>query len=219
MRRSNLKPVGKETFLLDFLTEIGPHLAYFILLLGSFVEGESVVLTSGFLAYTGFLELKWVMLIAFCGTLFADQLLFFIGCRRGAEVLARHPAWQARVQKIFALLHKYDVLFILSFRFIYGIRTLSPFVIGTAGVSIKRFVILNFVAAVLWTFISCGAGYMLGYFFADSIEQILSQIGHYQKIIFLTLGILIIAVAAITYSYRKLLQKRKKKKNGIDPMA
>lgn len=205
--------------MIDFLIEMGPHLAYFILLLGSFVEGESVVLTAGFLAYTGFLKLEWVMLIAFCGTLFADQLLFLIGHRRGAEVLARHPKWQKRTEKIFALLHKYDTLFILSFRFIYGIRTLTPLVIGTSRISVKRFVILNFIAAILWTLISCMAGYMLGYFFADSIERIFHQIGHYQKIIFLTLSVLIIGIAGAIYGYRKVSQKYKKGKNRIDPTA
>ena len=157
------------------------------------------------------------MLIAFFSTLFADQILFFIGHRRGADILARHPQWQQRTKKIFKLLHQYNILFILGFRFVYGIRTLSPLVIGTAGISIKRFIILNFIAAVIWTVISCVGGYMLGYFFADRIEQIVHQIGHYQKIVVITLAVFITFLLGGTYIYRKAVQTRKKKKNRIDP--
>ena len=205
--------------MIDFLTEMGPQLAYFILFLGACVEGESVVLTAGFLAYTGFLKLEWVMTIAFFSTLFADQILFFIGHSRGARILARHPEWQERTKRIFRLLHKHNILFILGFRFVYGIRTLSPLVIGTAGISVKRFIVLNFVAAIIWTIISCVGGYMLGYFFADKIEQIVHQIGHYQKIVVLTLAVLIIFSLGGIGIYRKIVETRKKKKNRIDPNA
>ncbi len=202
--------------MIDFLTKIGPHLAYFILFLGACVEGESVVLTAGFLSYTGFLDLKWVMCISFFGTLFADQILFLIGHWRGTRILARHPSWQKRTKKIFTLLHKYNVLFILGFRFIYGIRTLSPLVIGTAGISIKRFIILNFISAIIWTVISCLAGYMLGYFFADNIEQIIQQIAHYQKTVVMVLVSLVIGGVIGFYFYRKASHLQKKKKNRID---
>ena len=200
----------KENFLIDYLTTLGPHLAYFILFLGSCVEGESIVLTAGFLAYTGFLELKWVMVIAFFSTLLADQALFFVGHYRGRKILARHPEWQEKTRKIFTLLHKHNVLFILGFRFIYGIRTLSPLVIGAAGVSIERFIVLNLIAAVIWTVISCTGGYLLGYFFADKIEQMIVQVNHYQKVVVLGIGFLAFFVVGGVYIYRKWNASSKK---------
>ncbi len=40
--------------------------------------------------------------------------------------------------------------FILAFRFIYGMRTVSPVIIGLSSVSARRFVVLNAVAAIVW---------------------------------------------------------------------
>ena len=203
--------------MIEYLTNLGPHAAYLILLLGACVEGESVVLTAGFLSYIGFLKIKWVMLIAFLGTLIADQVLFFIGHRCGPDLLERHPKWKKRTEKIFRLLKKYDLWFILGFRFVYGIRTLSPLVIGTMGVPVRRFVILNFIAASIWTLISCSLGYLLGYFFADRIENIIHRIGHYQKIIVISLGIVLISIFGIIWLYKKITQNAKKDKKSIDP--
>ena len=42
------------------------------------VEGESVILAACFMAHLGHLSLMKIMLIAFCGTLFADQTLFYV---------------------------------------------------------------------------------------------------------------------------------------------
>ncbi|MGI4850973.1 MAG: DedA family protein [Janthinobacterium lividum] len=203
--------------MIEYLTDLGPHVAYLILLLGACIEGESIVLTASFLAYTGFLKIEWVMLIAFMGTLIADQVLFFIGHKHGPDILQRHPKWKDCTEKIFELLKKYDLWFILGFRFIYGIRTLSPLVIGTMGVPVRRFVILNLIAALIWTVISCGLGYMLGYFFADRIEDMIHKIGHYQKIIVISTGVVVIGLVLILWIYKKMTKNTKKVKNLIDP--
>jgi membrane protein DedA with SNARE-associated domain len=41
----------------------------------------------------------------------------------------------------------------LSFRFLYGLRTVVPFVIGMSTVSTKRFVLLNIVGAIVWAIV------------------------------------------------------------------
>ncbi len=187
----------------DLLIKYGPMLGYIILLLGSFIEGESVVLTAGFLAYKGYLYLPYTMAIAFLGSTFADQMLFFLGRHYGPRLLNKKPAWKVKMDKAFNLLHKYNVWFIMGFRFIYGIRTVSPFVIGASKISIKRFAILNIIAALIWAIISCGAGYLLGYFFADQIDIMIEKLIGYQKIVILCL-LAIIGLAI----YRKY-QKRK----------
>lgn len=154
---------------------------YLVLLLGSFVEGESVVLTAGFLSFKEFLSFPIVVSIAFCGSVAADQLLFFAGRFYGPTLLNKNPAWEKKAKTIFALLHRYNVWFIMGFRFVYGIRTLSPFVIGASGIAIKRFAILNVLAGMIWAFLSVGAGYLIGYFFSDTIDLLIHKFIQYQK--------------------------------------
>lgn len=195
--------------MIEFFTAHGPGLAYIILFLGSLVEGESIVLTASFLAYTGFLSLPKVMMIAFIATLCADQILFYVGRFYGPGLLERRPKLKEKSKRIFELLHKYNTPFILGFRFVYGIRTASPLIIGAAGIDIKRFAILNFLAAVIWTTISCLGGYFLGYLFADVIEDVIHNVGHYQKIIFLSVGGILIVVFGIFYARKKWVRKNK----------
>jgi membrane protein DedA with SNARE-associated domain len=196
----------------DFLIQYGPLVGYFILLLGSFVEGESVVLTAGFFAYKGYLSLPLIMLIAFIGSVTADQIIFFLGRAYGPGWLAKKPHLKVKADKAFALLIKYNIWFIMGFRFIYGIRTISPFVIGTSGISVKRFAILNIIAGVIWAVISCLLGYMLGYWFADEIEYAIKLAIKSQKIIVTVLILAVIGIA--TWSYYR---KKQNPKNSIDP--
>jgi len=175
--------------------EYGPFIAYVILLLGSFVEGESIVLTAGFLSYKGYLSLPLIMLISFTGTLFADQLLFFIGRWYGPGLLERRPKLKEKSARVFNLLHRYHTWYILGFRFVYGVRVASPLVIGAAGIPVRRFVILNLIAAVIWAVLSCWAGYLLGYFFADQIETIIQKAIQFQKV---TISIIVLIIAGIS---------------------
>ncbi len=143
---------------MEFIEKYG----YLAVFLGSLIEGESVILTAGVLAQKGYLSLWGIMLVSFMGTLLADQLLFHVGRLHGNRLLAKWPSLESKASRALNLLHKYNTLYILSFRFIYGIRVVSPIIIGMSGVTTKRFTFLNIIAASIWSVLSCLAGYALG---------------------------------------------------------
>ena len=60
------------------------------------------------------------------------------------------------------MLEKYSTAFILSFRFVYGIRNFSSFAMGMSSLSWRRFAVLNFIAAGIWAVCFAGAGYLAG---------------------------------------------------------
>ena len=66
---------------------------YPIVLLGTFLEGETVMVLAGVAAHMGYLSLDWVIACGFCGTYIGDQLYFYLGRKHGKTMLARHPAW------------------------------------------------------------------------------------------------------------------------------
>lgn len=194
---------------IQFLTEQGPTIAYIILFLGSLVEGESVVLTAGYLAFTGFLKFKYVLVLAFFASTMADQSLFFVGRFYGSSLTRKFPSLKPRFERAFELLHKYNTSFIFLFRFIYGIRTISPIIIGASRISIQRFAILNLLAGVIWALLSCGAGYAIGYYFSDEIEWAFERIVRSQK--YLLVGILaFIAIVYYLYKHRQHTAENKK---------
>ncbi|MBX9622018.1 MAG: DedA family protein [Alphaproteobacteria bacterium] len=148
---------------------------YIVVFLGSMIEGESVVITAGFLAHEGYLSLPKIIAISFFGTLIADQGLYHLDRYQGVYFLTRFPRLKPRADRAFLLLHRYNGYFILAFRFIYGIRTISPLVIGASGISPKRFTVLNLIAASIWSVLSC----LVGYFFGDVIMNQQSYLSKY----------------------------------------
>jgi membrane protein DedA with SNARE-associated domain len=149
---------------------------YFALLAGTFLEGETMLILAGFAAHLGYLYLPWVILIAFIGTLSGDQLFFYLGRRHSGFVLDKHPAWQSRLDRVQSLFERYQTLLILGFRFLYGLRTVTPFVLGRIGVSPGYFFLLNTLSALVWS-MAVGIG---GYLFGNFLKLIMGDIRRYE---------------------------------------
>jgi membrane protein DedA with SNARE-associated domain len=126
------------------------HYGYIFILIGTFFEGETVLVLAGFLAHQGYLSFSLVVAAAFIGTYAGDQLYFYIGRGKGMDFLDRHPSWKQQSGRAVTLLQRYQIMVIIGFRFIYGIRTVTPFIIGASGVSPRRFMALNAVGGIAW---------------------------------------------------------------------
>lgn len=168
---------------------------YIAVFIGSLFEGESVIFAAGFLAHQGYLSLPKIILVSFTGTLIADQILYQIGRHFGSHILDRFPSIQPRADKAFYMLKRYDTFFILGFRFIYGIRTLSPLIIGASGVGVKRYTFLNFIAAIIWSVGSC----VVAYYLADLIMDQLQLMSKF----FLGIVVVCSAIAYAIYKWRR----------------
>ena len=58
----------------------------------------------------------------------------------------------------------------------YGVRTVTPFMIGTTKVPVKRFFFLNMIGAIIWA-IAVG---FLGYLFGRVFEDVLGNIKQFE---------------------------------------
>lgn len=149
---------------------------YVAVLLGTFLEGETILVLGGFAAHRGYLALPWVIVAAFFGSLCGDQLFFFLGRKHSQAVLARRPTWKARADKANRLLERFRTPFILILRFLYGLRTVAPFVIGMSPVPAGRFIMLNAMGALVWAVV-VGTG---GYLFASALEAVIGDVKRYE---------------------------------------
>ena len=122
----------------QFLQEFG----YFALFLGTFFEGETILVLAGFLAFRGYMDLKLVMIVAFLGSYAGDQLWYFLGRKHGRKLLARKPRWQLMGDKALEHIRKHPDIWVLSFRFVYGLRTVMPVAIGLSGYPPGRYLLL-----------------------------------------------------------------------------
>ena len=103
---------------------------YPIVFAWAFVEGETFVIIGGVLAHQGYLNWNLLFLLAWIGSFCGDQLYFWIGRRWGQDLLVRFPRLRPSAQAALEMLRCYDTGFILSFRFIYGVRNFASFAIG-----------------------------------------------------------------------------------------
>jgi len=164
------------------------HYGYLALLFGTFLEGETIVVVAGFAAHQGYLKLGWVMLAAFIGSLSGDQFYFFVGRLKGRPFLERRRAWQPQVKKVERLLDRYGTWLVVGFRFMYGLRTVTPFVIGLSGFRSSRFFVLNAIGALVWS-ILVGS---LGFLFGAALEALLQDLRKIEH--WIVLGLLAVGV-------------------------
>lgn len=162
------------------LEEIVSTYGYAAIAVGTFFEGETVLVLGGFATHRGYLELPWVVICGFLGTLFGDQLYFYIGRTKGTGFLEKRPYWKLRSERIFNLMHKRQLLLVLGFRFLYGLRTITPFLLGASRIPPIRFLILNIIGAFAWAVIIGISGYLFG----NAFELIIGDINHYESRLF-----------------------------------
>jgi membrane protein DedA with SNARE-associated domain len=137
------------------------HLAYPVIFIWTFFEGETVVIFGGYAAHYGILDAYWLFILAWFGSFLGDQTWYYLGRHYGPRLLKRFPRWQPGVFHVSELMQRYGVLFILSFRFIYGVRNVSSLAIGMIHYSRIKFAAINFIAAGLWaaSFVGFGFGF------------------------------------------------------------
>jgi membrane protein DedA with SNARE-associated domain len=166
-----------------FIVEHGTW-SYLVTFAWTFFEGETFVLFAGFAAAQGLLLWPVLLIAAWLGSFCGDQSYFWIGRHFGMRLLARQPRWQGRVDRAMGWLKRYDAGFILSFRFIYGVRNFSSFALGIGGVDWRRFLVLNFIAAGIWAAVFIGAGFLCGHTFGHMLGDFAQRFSETMLVVF-----------------------------------
>ncbi|WP_428242118.1 DedA family protein [Gynuella sp.] len=167
------------------LENLVTHYGYLALLLGTFLEGEAILVIGGLMAHQGYLSLPWVMTVALIGSFAGDQFYFYLGRKKGRSLI-KSPSMQSKLEKVFRLIQKHENWLIVGFRFIYGIRTITPIALGLSRVSYLKYSLLNFLGALVWSITIT----LVGYSFGHLAEGLMGDLKKYEEIIL----IIVIAV-------------------------
>ncbi|WP_380779579.1 DedA family protein [Sphingomonas sp. R86520] len=143
--------------------------------LGAGLEGETAVVTGGVLAHQHLLPLWGTAAAAVGGSFAADQVFFLAGRRYRDTARVRKIAAKPAFAKALDTLERHPTIFILGFRFLYGLRTVSPIAIGTSHVPARTFLLLNAVAAAVWGVLFTGIGYLFGDTLLDAVHSIMPK--------------------------------------------
>jgi len=147
---------------------------------GTLAEGETLLILSGLAAHRGYLSLPLVVLVGAVGGALGDMAFFLVGRHYGATLLARFPRFAPAAEKVRGMIERYPSATILVVRFMYGLRTAGPAIIGTTRISFAHFALLNAVGAIGWSACWVGAGYLLG----QAAERLLGDLARIERELF-----------------------------------
>lgn len=164
--------------------------------IGCLFEGETAILLGVFAAHRGLFPVESVMIAAVVGTMIGDNACFHIGRRMGRPALDRRPGWQPKIARVERLLERHGAPVMIGFRFLYGLRYVTPFLLGSIGISPLRF----FCFATLGTLLWAGTITFIGVHLAGAMEQALAHIQEVEKI----LVAVVLVGAAIGFGYYRM---------------
>lgn len=178
------------------------HYGVVAVFLGAMAEGETFVLAGGVLAHRGLISPVEAALAAFLGSALADQICFFIGRRaRGGRLVARARANPA-FAKALAFIERYPTGYVLGFRYLYGLRVVSPIAIGVSEIPAGRFVALNLVSAASWAALFTGLGYVFGH----ALDGLLGRF-HVQHPALIVLAVVGVVAAGLSWRHARAARR------------
>jgi membrane protein DedA with SNARE-associated domain len=173
---------------------------YVTTFLWAFFEGETFLIFAGLLASQDLLHLWSLILVAGAGTTCGDFGFFLLGRRYGPSFLKKVPRLAEKQVRIAAWLEKHDFIFIMTYRYIYGLRNISAITIGTSKIAWQRYFILNFFASYLWAVVFAGGGYLFGDLIAKEGEDPINS---------LMIGALILFLIVLSVHFLRTRRKNK----------
>ncbi|MBI3182295.1 MAG: DedA family protein [Myxococcales bacterium] len=168
-------------------------------------EDISLIL-GGYLVHTGSAKLLPMMVTGFLGILVGDSIIFFAGRRVGTKVgrtpggfFARivTPEKRAKVEGLFA---RHGQKIVMIARFLPGVRAVTFFTAGSAGMSYPRFIFFDGVAALA----SAPVFVVLGYHFGGELEALIDAVKRGQARV-----VVAIALLAAAYSVYRFIRRRR----------
>ena len=147
---------------MSLLAQLVHRWGYLAIVVGTYLEGEGILLSAGALCLAGVLSPPWVVLCATLGSLAWGQTWFRVGALSGRALIARRPVWQARARVVESWLARSGPAVLLCGRFVVGMGMLLPTVIGASGYEWRRFTVIDGAGALIWAVVVTGAGWALG---------------------------------------------------------
>jgi membrane protein DedA with SNARE-associated domain len=198
-------------WLLAHLTSLSPSSVYetlagILLLcgLGLPIPEDISLISAGYLAHKGVVNVHWVFLVCFVAVLAGDSLAFIMGRLFGTRLLQSRlaqrvfrPRKQIRVRAYF---RKFGSKVIFVARFLPGLRFSIFLSAGTLRLRPSVFVIYDTLAAL----VSVPALVYLAWLFGEHIDHVIAWARRSEY------GILVLVLIVVAWFAIKMLRKRRK---------
>ena len=173
---------------------------YLAVFVGTFLEGETILVMAGFFAERGYLKLPFVIMTACAGAYIGHVFWFFLGRTQGVKLLDKFPRMKRHFGKGIRLFERYGAPAIFITQWLYGLRITCAVIIGISKVSTIKFLIYEALTCIVWAIIIGTAGF----YFGRAVERVLGRAAHIEKY-----GLIVLLVVGIgVWAYHKWKEKR-----------
>ena len=184
--------MSPESLLHDF--------GYVAVFIGTFLEGEAILVTAGFFASRGYLDAILVAFIAFAGAYSGHLFWFWLGRKHGVKLLDRFPRMKKHFGKGMRVFERYGAAAIIITQWLYGLRLTAAVIIGMSRISTLKFVAYEAFSCAIWAIAITSAGF----YFGRAIEAVLGRVENIEK--YVLLGIAVVAIG--TWAYHQWKERR-----------
>jgi membrane protein DedA with SNARE-associated domain/membrane-associated phospholipid phosphatase len=202
-------PPNLQTLLEDLGKTLG-HWTYLLVGVMAFFEtgafvgliapGETVMLVGGLVAGQGQIDVLTLIAIAWACAVLGDVTSLFLGRRLGRRFLVKHgpkvSISEERLRQVEVFFDRHGGKAILIGRFVGLVRAIAPFLAGSSGMTLRRFLPYDVIGAGLWS----SSFILLGYIFWASFDRVV----HYAERGALALGTTIAVIVALVVAVRWL---------------
>ena len=175
------------------LTTLLHQYGYLLILIGTFAEGESLLVLGGYFAHRGYLDLGGVIATAFFAAVCGDQIFFHLGRRHAPRLFERFPRLHDKVRIALHRAERHQNLVVLGMRFLWGLRIAIPLAMGMTSMSSQKFLWLNLLSAAVWAVLFASIGYVTSQLF----EGVVADLHRYELWVaggFVTLGVVLLGI-------------------------
>jgi undecaprenyl-diphosphatase len=165
---------------------------------GLVAPGETFLIFGGVVAGQGTISLVLLIAITWTCAVLGDLASYFAGRKLGRAFLVKHgpkvQITEERIRQVEAFFDRHGGKAVFLGRFVGLVRAVNPFLAGSSGMPLRRFLPYDIVGAGAWATMLL----VLGYIFWQSFDQVL----HYAEQGTLALGTTIVVLAVLFWAYR-----------------
>ncbi|PAF44844.1 DedA family protein [Helicobacter sp. 11S02596-1] len=163
---------------------------YLILFLYCMGSGYVGIVIAGILSSLGSMDIGISIVVAFLGNTFGSSVLALLGRYQKADILKYFSKHRRKVALVHLWMKRYGVWLIFINKYIYGVKTAVPIVIGLSKYDLRKFLILNAIACAIWA-VLIG---MVSFFASEVIKTIFVKVGDIGYVMPLVFALLVLVV-------------------------
>jgi membrane-associated protein len=178
---------------LELARHLVAHYGYLAVFVGTFLEGETVLLAGAFAAAHGLLAAPLVAGVAAAGAWSGHLVFFSIGRWKGREWLYSRPRLGRHARRADAVIVRYGWTSVFILQYLYGARAAGAILFGLSSFTLPRFLALQAVNCAIWAALVTAAGYLLG----ATLDRVA------ERLTWVSAGIVLVLLGVLLWTVRR----------------